>query len=175
MRLTPIDIRQHRFSVRLRGFDAEEVQSFLDTVVADFEDVVRENASLKRDVERIARELEKYQTREQTIQETLTTAQGIVEQLKRTAMKEAEVMIGEAEVRAEKLLQEAEARRGDLSGEITQLKRMRERLTYDLRNTLYGYLKLVDLEDSAPARPAAPQARTEPTARTTPPTTTASG
>jgi cell division initiation protein len=155
MRLTPIDIRQHRFSIRLRGFDPEEVQSFLETVVADFEDIVRENASLKRDADRLTRELEKYQTREATIQETLTTAQGVVEQLKRTALKEAEVMIGEAEVRAEKLLREAEVRRGDLSGEITQLKRMRERLTYDLRSTLHGYLKLVDLEESTPNRTAA--------------------
>jgi cell division initiation protein len=168
MRLTPIDIRQHRFSVRLRGFDTQEVESFLETVVADFEDVVRENASLKRDAERLNRELEKYQTREATIQETLTTAQGIVDQLKRTAMREAEVMIGEAEVRAEKLVQEAEARRGDLSGEISQLKRMRERLTYDLRNTLNGYLKLVDFEEQAPARTAATgPSRPEPGSRTT--------
>jgi cell division initiation protein len=167
MRLTPIDIRQHRFSVRLRGFDTQEVESFLETVVADFEDVVRENASLRRDVERMGRELEKYQTREATIQETLTTAQGVVDQLKRTAMKEAEVMIGEAEVRAEKLVQEAEARRGDLSGEISQLKRMRERLTYDLRNTLNGYLKLVDFEEQAPARAtAAGSPRPEPGSRT---------
>ena len=167
MRLTPIDIRQHRFSVRLRGFDAQEVESFLENVVADFEDVVRENASLKREAERMNRELEKYQTREHTIQETLTTAQGVVDQLKRTAMKEAEVMIGEAEVRAEKLLQEAQSLRGDLSGEISQLKRMRERLTYDLRNTLHGYLKLVDFEEQAPARAAGSQPRAEQGPRTT--------
>ena len=106
MRLTPIEIRQHRFNVRLRGFDAHEVEAFLETVVSDFEDVVRENAQLRREIERLARELQAYQGRERNIQETLTTAQGIVEELKRTAMKEAEVLVSEAKLRGEKLLLE---------------------------------------------------------------------
>ena len=49
MRLTPIEIRRHRFQTRMRGFDREEVRTFLDIVLSDFEDVVRENAKLRRD------------------------------------------------------------------------------------------------------------------------------
>ena len=30
MRLTPIEIRQHRFNVRVRGFDRDEVEAFAD-------------------------------------------------------------------------------------------------------------------------------------------------
>jgi len=144
MRLSPIEIRQHRFSHRLRGLDPVEVKAFLETVVVDFEQVLRENAELLRENERLARELAVYKGREQTIQETLTTAQGVVQQLKQTAMKEAEVLIGEAEVRAEKLLKEAEVTRGHLHGEITDLRQARERLSIELRNTLMGYLKLLE-------------------------------
>jgi DivIVA domain-containing protein len=89
MRLTPLEIRQHRFTTRMRGFDAGEVEAFLETVVADFEDVVRENAQLRREAERLARDLDAYRAREKTIQDTLTTAQSVVEQLKRTAIKES--------------------------------------------------------------------------------------
>ena len=53
MRLTPIEIRRHRFSSRVRGFDRDEVRAFLDMVIADFEDVVRQNAQLRRDNERL--------------------------------------------------------------------------------------------------------------------------
>ena len=56
MRLTPLEIRQHKFGAAMRGFDRGEVVAFLDTVVADFEDVVRENARLRREAERLARE-----------------------------------------------------------------------------------------------------------------------
>jgi len=144
MRLSPIEIRQHRFGYRLRGLDPAEVRAFLETVVVDFEQIVRENAELRRDNERLERELSLYQGREQAIQETLTTAQGVVQQLKQTALKEAEVLVGEAEVRAEKLLKDAETRRGELHGEIADLKQARERLSIDLRNTLMGYLKLIE-------------------------------
>jgi len=108
MRLTPIEIRQHRFSVRLRGFDTAEVEAFLDAVVGDFEEVVRENAQLRRDAERTQREVDNYRGREANIQDTLTTAQGVVDQLKRTAVKEAEVIITEAELGSERLMQDAE-------------------------------------------------------------------
>lgn len=156
MRLSPIEIRQHRFSYRLRGLDADEVRAFLETLVADFDQVVRENAELRREGERVARELAAYQSREQLIQDTLTTAQGVVKQLKQTAMKEAEVLVSEAEVRAEKVLKEAETRRADLTTEIADLKQMRERVAIELRNVLNGYLRFVEPIEQVDARPARP-------------------
>jgi cell division initiation protein len=144
MRLTPIEIRQHRFNVRLRGFDRDEVDAFLETVVADFEELVRENAQLRREAERLAREVETLRGREKTIQETLTTAQGVVDQLKRAAIKESETIVVEAELRAEKILTDARQRRADLSHEIVELRHARARLDSDLRKTLDGYIRLID-------------------------------
>ena len=144
MRLTPIEIRHHRFHSRLRGFDRHEVEAFLETVVADFEEIVRENAQLRREAERLGRELELHKSRERNIQDTLTTAQGVVDQLKRTAMKEAEVMITEAEVRSEKLLKQADERRAELTREVAELRHLRGRLAADLRHTLGSYATMVD-------------------------------
>jgi cell division initiation protein len=151
MRLTPIEIRHHRFNSRIRGFDRHEVEAFLETVVADFEEIVRENAQLHREAERLGRELELHKSREHNIQETLTTAQGVVDQLKRTAMKEAEVMITEAELRSEKLLQHADQSRAALSREVAELRHLRGRLASDLRHTLDSYASLVDAYDVAAA------------------------
>ena len=144
MRLTPLEIRQHKFDSRLRGFDRSEVSAFLETVVADFEDVVRENAQLRREAERLARELDAYRSREKTIQDTLTTAQTLVEQLKRTAIKESESIVIDAELRAEKLLAEAREERALLASEIREQRHMRQRLEADLRRTLESYGKLID-------------------------------
>ena len=149
MRLTPIEIRHHRFSSRLRGFDRHEVEAFLETVVADFEEIVRENAQLRREAERLGRELELHKNRERNIQDTLTTAQTVVDQLKRTAMKEAEVMISEAEVRSEKLLKQADGRRADLFREVAELRHLRNRLASDLRHTLDSYASMVDAYEPA--------------------------
>jgi cell division initiation protein len=144
MRLTPLEIRQHKFGSQMRGFDRGEVSSFLDTVVADFEDVVRENAQLRREAERLARDLDAYRSREKTIQDTLTTAQTLVEQLKRTAIKESESIVIDAELRAEKLLAEAREQRAVLANEIREQRHLRQRLEADLRRTLESYGKLID-------------------------------
>ncbi len=144
MRLTPLEIRQHRFATRMRGFDPGEVEAFLETVVADFEDVVRENAQLRREAERLARDLDAYRAREKTIQDTLTTAQSVVEQLKRTAIKESETLVVDAELRAEKIVAEARERKAELANEIREQRYLRQRLEADLRRTLEGYVKLID-------------------------------
>jgi cell division initiation protein len=156
MRLSPIEIRQHRFTYRFRGLDADEVRAFLETLVGDFDQVVRENAELRREGERLVRELAGYQSREQLIQDTLTAAQGVVKQLKQTAMKEAEVLVSEAEVRAERMLKDSELRRADLTTEIADLKQMRERVALELRNVLNGYLRFVEPIDPGEARAARP-------------------
>jgi cell division initiation protein len=154
MRLTPIEIRQHRFSTRLRGFDSHEVESFLQTVVEDFEEVVRENAQLRRETERLARDLEEHRSRERTILETLTTAQSVVDQLKRTAVKEAEVLVSEAEVRAEKIVSQADVTRAELAHEIAELRHLRSRLALELRQTIEGYTSLIDAYEESAAEDA---------------------
>ena len=148
MRLTPIEIRSHRFNTRMRGYDTAEVEAFLDTVVSDFEEVVRENAKLRRESERLGRELETHRSRERNIQQTLTTAQEVVEQLKRTAGREAEVVVSEAELQAEKLLEEARSLRSDLQLEIAELRHQRNQISTDLRRTLAVYLSRLDAYDA---------------------------
>ncbi len=144
MRLTPIEIRQHRFHTRLRGFDIEEVKTFLDVVVGDFEEIVRENAQLRREAEKLARELDTFRGREKTIQETLTTVQTVVDQLRRTAIKESEVLVAEAELQAERLMRETHEERSKVLHEITEMRHARNQLENDLSRTLEGYTSLVE-------------------------------
>lgn len=144
MRLSPIEIRRHQFATRFRGLDGDEVYAYLETVVADFEEVVRENAGLRREAERLAREVEGFSRRERALQDTLTTAQGVADQLTRTAVKESEVILSEAEIRAERLMLDSEHRRSEISREISELRQLRVRAELDLRHTLEGYLQLMD-------------------------------
>lgn len=39
MRITPLDIQQKQFKVKLRGFDMEEVYSFLELVREELEEL----------------------------------------------------------------------------------------------------------------------------------------
>ena len=43
MALTALEIKDKTFGVKFRGYDANEVEEFLDIVVRDYEDLVRLN------------------------------------------------------------------------------------------------------------------------------------
>ena len=43
MALTSLEIKDKSFSTKFRGYNVEEVDEFLDIVVRDYEDLVREN------------------------------------------------------------------------------------------------------------------------------------
>lgn len=50
MPLTPLDIHNKEFSRRLRGYDEDEVNEFLDQVIKDYEGVIRENKEPEQSV-----------------------------------------------------------------------------------------------------------------------------
>ncbi len=166
--MNPLEIRQHRFHTRLRGFDPGEVDTFLEAVVSDYEEVVRENAHLRQETEELRREVERLRGKETSIQETLTTAQQVVEGLKHTAIKEAEVLVGEAQLKAVKLLHEAEERRQDLRRDILELEQLRNRAEDDVCRDLERTLSTIRAHRdtrSAPAKETGPGASRSPMPR----------
>ena len=52
MRITPMDIRQQQFTVRMfRGFDVQEVDTFLEDLADDYEAMLKENTLLKEQLQ----------------------------------------------------------------------------------------------------------------------------
>ncbi len=57
LRITPLDIYQQEFKRVLRGLDPDEVEDFLERVADDYEQVLRENATLKKQIESLESQL----------------------------------------------------------------------------------------------------------------------
>ncbi|MDX1648958.1 MAG: DivIVA domain-containing protein [Myxococcota bacterium] len=144
MRLSPLDIQNHHFSSRLRGLDRAEVETFLQLVSEDFESLLRECEGLRKRVRELEARVEELSGNEKMLQETLVTAQGLSEDLKRTAMREAEVMVSQAEVQAEKILDASHRRASKLAEDIRELKQLRSRLGSSLRSTIETHLALLE-------------------------------
>lgn len=51
--LSQQDIRNKQFSAKFRGYDQEEVDDFLDEMIATLDALEQENQSLKRQIKRI--------------------------------------------------------------------------------------------------------------------------
>ncbi|MBL8921595.1 MAG: DivIVA domain-containing protein [Myxococcaceae bacterium] len=144
MKMTPLDIRQKRFELSFRGYSRKEVEGFLELTASEFEEVVRENISLKEELKRTQARLETHLEREKTLQETMVTAQRISEDVKAQARKEAEVKLAEADLQAEKIVATANNRIVELKGEIAELRRQKVQFESQLEQTIESHRKLLD-------------------------------
>lgn len=152
MRLTPLDIRQQQFTVRMfRGLDPQEVDAFLDEVADDYETMLRENALLREQVIAFEERSRGLADREKALQDTLVTAQKMAEEVKDNARREAQLIVREAELQGDKLVEEARAVEARLRNDISAFKRTRGRLVEDLQAVLERYHRLLrsDLEAEA--------------------------
>ena len=153
MRITPMDVRQQQFTVRMfRGFDVQEVDTFLEDLAADYEALLKENALLKEQLQALEGRTRGLEDRERVLQETLVTTQRVVEEMKESARREATLIVREAELRGEKVVEAARATEATLQADLTALKRMRRQLAESLRSTVDMYQRLLegDLRSEAP-------------------------
>ena len=145
MRITPLDIESHRFRSSWRGFDAQEVESFLAAVAEDYASLLRDAASSSDQIHRLEARREELSLNEALLKETLITAQNLGDELLNSAQKKAELRVSEAEIKAEKILDAAHRRAGQLGEEIRELRGLRTRLASALRSSIETHLALVEV------------------------------
>ena len=109
MKITPIDIQQQQFKGKMfGGLDQEDVDSFLQSVAAEMENLVRENNELKEQQSRQSRDMFDLAEKEKELREVMLGAQRITEDMKTNARKEADLIVSEAELKAERIVADSE-------------------------------------------------------------------
>ncbi|MEX2271661.1 MAG: DivIVA domain-containing protein [Vicinamibacterales bacterium] len=121
MRITPLDLRQQRFKIGLRGFDRTEVVAFLTEAADDYELAVREMDRLRGEVARMEGLLNEHRSRENNLRDTLVTAQQLSQQVREQGQKEAKLIVDEAQKRAALLLERAQGRLQAIERDISEL------------------------------------------------------
>ena len=145
MKITPIDISGHRFAKKMRGFDPEEVRSFLNLVSGEFERLVIDNNALKEELAQVKAGIADYKERERILKETLVTAQKLAEDIKDEARKEAQLVVKEAEIKGGQLLDQAARKAGQIEGMIQNLRVERDAFEQRIRSAVEQHLRLLDL------------------------------
>lgn len=147
MRITPLDIQQKQFPVKLRGFDVEEVYAFLEVIREEMEDLLRENASLKEQAHKTEAQIQDFRNMEDTLRETLMTAQQMVDDYKTNARKGAEVLIKEAEQRAEAIMRESQEKVVKVHEDIVDLKGIRRHFKEELKRLIESHLRMLEFDE----------------------------
>ncbi len=109
--ITPMDIHNKTFSRKLRGYAEDEVNSFLEEVVSDYERIYREHREMEEQMDTLKTKLANYEKMEATMSATLVMAQETAEDVKQNAQKEADLIIREAKAQAAQIVSDADARR----------------------------------------------------------------
>jgi cell division initiation protein len=144
VKITPLDIRQKRFESAFSGFRKVDVESFLELVASEFEELVKGNVAIKDELSRIQLKLEQHLERERALQETLVTAQRLSEDIKSSAKKEAEFILTHAERQAEKIVQSAHQKLVQVVEDINELKRQRVQFESQVRGIIEAHSKLLE-------------------------------
>lgn len=147
MKITPLDIQQKKFRSKLKGYDPEEVNTFLDVVREELEEIIRENSSMKEEFRRTELKLKEYRDMEDTMKTLLISAQKMVEEHKGTAQREADVILKEARLKEQDIVKDAEKRVIKIHEDIAELKRIKIHFKDEVLRLIEGHKKMLPLDD----------------------------
>ncbi len=126
MRITPLDVRKQEFKRGMRGFDCDEVRAFLTTLADEYEAVLVDNKQLRERVLEQDEKLAEYRNLEQTLRDTLMTAERVSQEARDNARKEGELLLQEARQRVERVLAEGREHLNELRREALAVHREKE-------------------------------------------------
>lgn len=89
------------------GYHPDDVDSFIDDVVATFEQMKREKSDLIRKMDILANRIEKYRADEEIVRNALISSQRISDETIKDANEKAEGIIKDAEARAQLMVMDA--------------------------------------------------------------------
>lgn len=142
------DIANQAFEKSFRGFDVQQVEEFLNGLAREWNYVMDEFKRLQLEVESQAKDLRDYRRRERSLVEALEMAKQVADEIRHQAERDAELVIARTELKAEKILIQAERRLGNIRSDIFEMQQQRTRLEAELRGTLHGHMKMLELMSS---------------------------
>ena len=153
--LTPMDIHNHQFKKSIRGYNENEVDDFLDRIVADFEKILRENERLQNKLGIMENDLAKYHSLQKTMNDTLLVAQKTADDVISTARKNADLMKEntarecqnireEARLEAQQIIDAANAKRDSILEEYAKTISEKNSFLLKIRTALESELAITN-------------------------------
>jgi cell division initiation protein len=163
MPIRPIDVRRKEFRNGFRGYDANQVDDFLDAVADEFERTYLENSRLREEVSGLRERLQQFEELEGSIRAALIHAEQAANDLRRTATweaedlrksatREADLTIRDARARAHQMLAESSARVERIQESYDALQEAKRDFAGEFRQLLKTYTEVMDSMEISSAR-----------------------
>lgn len=142
--ITPLDIENKEFTIVKKGFDTDEVDDFLNLIIVDMENLLKENKMLKAEAVKLKDELEHSSGSESTIVETLEAAKELMNDISASSERRAQILLKNAELDAEIIQREARESVQKYTDEGNRLFERLDRFKKKYRNLLEDELERID-------------------------------
>jgi cell division initiation protein len=143
LKVTPLDIKKQRFKIKVRGYDPDEVETFLEMVANEYETILNDRNRIGEECTKFKTQLQDYQQVEKTLQETLMNAQETVSQSRENSKREAQILVREAELKAERILDEAREKLDRMKNDLLILRAQKESFSKRLKHLLESQIELI--------------------------------
>ena len=154
MKLSPLDIQHQEFDSAMNGYKKQQVRDFLERIADSFEELLRDNQSLKSELEAQGERLEELQVGELELRRTVVSAERISNQMKEQAEREAKLTLQKAEADRDDILRDAEGQLREVKAELGRMERERNLFREQFRGMLRAYERSLDAQLELQGEPA---------------------
>lgn len=119
-------INEKKFEKSALGYKPESVDSFLFEVSEAYTAVVEENKQLQKKIQVLAEKIQEYREQEDSLRDTLLTAQRLGDSLLKESKNKADIIIKDATAKADKIVENAQKK---LEGEQVALTKMQREVS----------------------------------------------
>ena len=136
-----------KFDTVFRGYDKQQVQTFLDEVIKNYEQLLKKSQQTQQDNIKLNEQLKYYQNIEDRMNRAIYTAESAGDQIKKNARREAEMLVTEARHNASRIINDALLKAERAQNHADQLKRNTNTLKKRLRQIIQNQLDVIEEMD----------------------------
>ena len=142
--LRPIDIQNKEFEKKLKGYNCDEVDDFLDIVIQDYELLCKENQTLRNKIGLLTETVDRYKQMESTMEKSMDMAKQAAEDTKRNAEAEASAIINKAKLDASYLARQSDDEHVKRHQEMLALKGELDQYKTRIKTYCTNMLKMLE-------------------------------
>ncbi len=146
MKISPISIKKQDFNKKMRGYDTEEVQAFLEKLSGDIEQIQIENEDLKKQLNEASARLSEFRRIEKNLQNTLLKAQESSAKAVESTKKQTSLMIKEAEIKSSQILEKARESANEIRNAVISLREERDLIVAKLKSIVNSQAHLLEVK-----------------------------
>ena len=129
----------------MRGYDTVEIDTFIELVANEYENLLKENEILDKQVISMEAELKHFKEAEKTLKQTLYKVQETSQLSKENSEREATLIKKEADLHAAQITEKARAEMHKMQEEMIALKQQKASFVTRLRHLLSSQIELIEV------------------------------